>query len=65
MLDEKLAFFQQKFDNEEIIPRPQHWGGYVLKPQTIEFWQGRPNRLHDRLLYTFENESWKIERLSP
>jgi pyridoxamine 5'-phosphate oxidase len=65
MLDEKLAFFQQKFENEVIIPRPQHWGGYVLKPQTIEFWQGRPNRLHDRLLYTHENDSWKIERLSP
>lgn len=65
MLDEKLAFFQQKFENEEIIPRPKHWGGYVLKPQTIEFWQGRPNRLHDRLLYTYENDSWKIERLSP
>lgn len=65
MLDEKLAFYQQKFENEEIIPRPQHWGGYVLKPQTIEFWQGRPNRLHDRLLYTHENDSWKIERLSP
>jgi len=65
ILDEKLAFYQEKYDNEEIIPRPQHWGGYVLKPQSIEFWQGRPNRLHDRLLYTFENDSWKIERLSP
>ena len=64
-LDEKLAFYKQKFENEEIIPRPQHWGGYVLKPQTIEFWQGRPNRLHDRLLYTLQNDSWKIERLSP
>jgi pyridoxamine 5'-phosphate oxidase len=65
MLDEKLAFYQQKFENEQIIPRPQHWGGYVLQPQSVEFWQGRPNRLHDRLLYTHENESWKIERLSP
>jgi pyridoxamine 5'-phosphate oxidase len=65
ILDERLAFYQQKFENEEIIPRPQHWGGYVLKPQTMEFWQGRPNRLHDRLLYTHENDSWKIERLSP
>ncbi|MDP1817742.1 MAG: pyridoxamine 5'-phosphate oxidase [Leadbetterella sp.] len=65
ILDEKLAFYQQKFENEVVIPRPQHWGGYVLKPQTMEFWQGRPNRLHDRLLYTLENDSWKIERLSP
>lgn len=65
ILDEKLAFYQSKFENEEIIPRPQHWGGYLLKPQSIEFWQGRPNRLHDRLIYILQNNNWKIDRLSP
>lgn len=50
----------------ENIPRPSHWGGYIVKPVIIEFWQGRPNRLHDRLQYTLEeNGSWKIERLAP
>jgi pyridoxamine 5'-phosphate oxidase len=48
------------------IPRPPHWGGYLVRPVTIEFWQGRPNRLHDRLLYTLqENGGWIIERLAP
>ncbi len=47
------------------IPRPAHWGGYVLKPTMIEFWQGRSSRLHDRICYVFENGAWKIERLAP
>ena len=47
------------------IPRPAHWGGYVLKPTMIEFWQGRSSRLHDRICYIFENNGWKIERLAP
>jgi pyridoxamine 5'-phosphate oxidase len=48
------------------IERPPHWGGYVVKPVTIEFWQGRPSRLHDRLLYTLQdNGQWLIERLAP
>lgn len=50
---------------DENVPRPPHWGGYLLKPSTIEFWQGRPNRLHDRILYSMENNNWKIERLAP
>jgi pyridoxamine 5'-phosphate oxidase len=59
--EEKL---KQNLGND--IPRPAHWGGYIVKPVTIEFWQGRPNRLHDRLLYSLEeNGSWKIERLAP
>lgn len=58
---EKIAL---QYPNENV-PRPPHWGGYLLKPATIEFWQGRPNRLHDRILYTFENNNWKIERLAP
>lgn len=46
-------------------PRPPHWGGYRLLPATLEFWQGRPNRMHDRLLYTRAGEHWKISRLAP
>lgn len=50
----------------KIIDRPANWGGYVVKPVIIEFWQGRPGRLHDRLQYTLSNDgNWKIERLAP
>lgn len=46
-------------------PRPEHWGGYAVIPDSIEFWQGRTGRLHDRLLYTKEDQAWKISRLCP
>jgi pyridoxamine 5'-phosphate oxidase len=46
-------------------PRPEHWGGYCLQPTEIEFWQGRPSRLHDRIHYKLEGSNWKIERLAP
>jgi pyridoxamine 5'-phosphate oxidase len=50
----------------KMIPRPSHWGGYLVKPARIEFWQGRPSRLHDRILYTLQgNGHWTIERLAP
>jgi pyridoxamine 5'-phosphate oxidase len=49
----------------ERPPRPPHWGGYRVMPQTIEFWQGRADRLHDRLLYTRAGSAWRIERLAP
>ncbi len=55
-------------DDWSVTPliRPPHWGGYLLKPVRVEFWQGRPNRLHDRILYTLQgNGTWKIERLAP
>lgn len=52
--------------NEEDIKRPSHWGGFRVKPVMIEFWQGRPSRLHDRIQYTLEDHGkWKIERLAP
>jgi len=50
---------------EKEIPRPEHWGGYVLIPDHIEFWQGRPSRLHDRITYTSINGVWTINRLAP
>jgi pyridoxamine 5'-phosphate oxidase len=49
----------------EQPPRPSHWGGYRVMPQRIEFWQGRPDRLHDRLLYARAAAAWRIERLAP
>ncbi|MBP8783332.1 MAG: pyridoxamine 5'-phosphate oxidase, partial [Paludibacter sp.] len=55
--------FKKQFG--ENIPRPPHWGGFVVKPDTFEFWQGRPSRLHDRLFYTQQNNEWKMERLAP
>lgn len=57
-----------KYSDEfgDTVPRPAHWGGYIVKPISIEFWQGRSSRLHDRLLYTLESDNhWKIERLAP
>ena len=57
---------EEKYEGTERIPRPEFWGGYRLVPKRIEFWQSRPNRLHDRLLYTTTSSGkWKIERLSP
>ena len=64
-LDSSLKTFEKKFEGNEI-ERPKHWGGYLVKPISIEFWQGRPNRMHDRIRYTLEEDfSWKIERLAP
>lgn len=64
-LNEKLEAYEKKFESQEIIPRPPHWGGFLLVPDSVEFWQGRPNRLHDRLLYTRSGQNWILERLSP
>lgn len=64
-LERNWAQFEQKFPGAEIS-RPPHWGGYVLSPHRLEFWQGRPNRLHDRFRYTrLPDGNWEIERLSP
>jgi len=64
-LEESLLSFETAFEGKEIT-RPKHWGGYLVKPISIEFWQGRPNRLHDRIRYLMaEDFSWKIERLAP
>jgi pyridoxamine 5'-phosphate oxidase len=64
-LDEKFNELVNKMEGTSI-PRPPHWGGYIVKPVVIEFWQGRPSRLHDRIQYTLEESGeWKIERLAP
>lgn len=64
-LEEELKRMEEEFRGKEI-PRPHHWGGYMVKPVSIEFWQGRPNRLHDRIRYTLKNKlDWKKERLAP
>lgn len=63
-LTETFHYYQERFKHGEI-PKPPHWGGFRVKPSSIEFWQGRPNRLHDRLKFTKENDAWKIERLAP
>jgi pyridoxamine 5'-phosphate oxidase len=63
-LDERFEEFSLKFADD--VPRPPHWGGYRVKPDVIEFWQGRENRLHDRLVYKRQSDgSWRIERLAP
>jgi pyridoxamine 5'-phosphate oxidase len=63
------AYLEDNFKMEKILTawlRPKHWGGYLVVPEEVEFWQGRPNRLHDRIRYTNkDNLSWKAERLSP
>jgi pyridoxamine 5'-phosphate oxidase len=64
VLSENVSVYTEKFKGV-TVPRPPHWGGYVVLPNKIEFWQGRPNRLHDRILFTKTTEDWKIERLAP
>lgn len=59
----RLRAFEEKFPAE--IPRPEYWGGYALKPERVEFWQGGQDRLHDRFLYVLENDRWRLERLAP
>ena len=64
-LDKQLKETTEKFNGKEIT-RPPHWGGFLVKPVSIEFWQGRPNRMHDRMRYSLQKDfSWKLERLAP
>ena len=61
----KVDFFSDKFKNTDDIPRPEFWGGYQLIPNRIEFWQGRPSRLHDRIVFVKEDDNWMLKRLNP
>lgn len=63
-LEELMTDFETKFAGKEIS-RPENWGGYIVKPYLMEFWQGRSNRLHDRIQYTLSDTLWKTERLAP
>jgi pyridoxamine 5'-phosphate oxidase len=64
ILDENVNHYRQVFSDGNI-PRPQYWGGYIVKPILVEFWQGRPSRLHDRLQYSLTGDGWHIDRLAP
>lgn len=64
VLEEKLVALENEYKGKEI-ERPKWWGGYMVKPVSMEFWQGRPNRLHDRIRYSLQGLDWKIERLAP
>ena len=65
VLEQKLAALELEFA-DKVIPRPENWGGFIVKPLEIEFWQGRPNRLHDRICFKMHNDfSWEMKRLSP
>lgn len=64
ILEENLVKLEKKYENK-VVSKPDNWGGYIVKPISIEFWQGRANRLHDRIRYVLENDDWRVERLAP
>lgn len=59
------ARVQERFGEEGDVPVPDEWGGYVVQPEVVEFWQGRPGRMHDRLVYLRDGEGWRVQRLAP
>jgi len=63
-LEERVEHFDQRFESDDV-PRPHSWGGYLIKPAVFEFWQGRPNRMHDRLQYRRDGRTWAVQRLQP
>lgn len=65
ILKERVIQIEKRFEGQETLPRPKQWGGYAVNPISIEFWQGRPNRLHDRILYTLDDAKWKINLVAP
>lgn len=62
-LMDRIEVLEQRFP--DVVPRPHFWGGYKVEPQEIEFWQGRPSRLHDRIVFRLENDSWTVFRRNP
>lgn len=65
ILEQRFSDIQKKFDSLPVLPRPQQWGGYAVQPYQMEFWQGGPSRLHDRIQYVRVDAVWKIYRLAP
>jgi pyridoxamine 5'-phosphate oxidase len=63
-LDDAVARVEREYDGRDVS-RPEHWGGYRLRPDSYEFWQHRDDRLHDRLRYVRDGEAWRVERLAP
>jgi pyridoxamine 5'-phosphate oxidase len=64
-LERRVKEVEERFEGQDVIPVPQFWGGLRVKPEVVEFWQGRESRLHDRLRYVKEGDGWRVERLSP
>lgn len=64
-LERRLKDVEERFRDAESVPRPEFWGGYVVRPERIEFWQGRPDRLHDRIEFTRRGDDWQRARLAP
>ena len=64
-LEQKVAQATHQFEGVELVPRPEKWGGYLIRPRSIEFWAGRRSRLHDRVRFVKEGDGWRTERLQP
>lgn len=65
VLEARYAHFDERFADDDVVPRPHSWGGYLLRPARFEFWQGRPNRMHDRFEYQGWNGTWHVRQLQP
>lgn len=64
-LEEKVSQMEKRFEGVDEVPRPEKWGGFVIRPSSIEFWAGRRSRLHDRVRFVRDGDSWRSERLQP
>ncbi|MCI4668672.1 MAG: pyridoxamine 5'-phosphate oxidase [Bacteroidia bacterium] len=64
-LEKRVEEVTQKFEGQEVFPKPEFWGGFAVKPDYFEFWQGRQSRLHDRIIYEWVDGNWQISRLAP
>ncbi|MEQ1587890.1 MAG: pyridoxine 5'-phosphate oxidase C-terminal domain-containing protein, partial [Cyclobacteriaceae bacterium] len=65
LLEARAVEIEKRFAGKDLLPKPNQWGGYAIEPFEIEFWQGRPSRLHDRIVYYKSEKQWIIHRLAP